>query len=925
MLLLAAGAAAAADAPGEDLSFCKEVLILHHSHVDVGFTHPQSMYWELQKDYLSAALDMLDRTEDWPDDLSRPRWTAEATAPVTRWLETASPKDVTRFKKHLASGRLGISAFEYNTTPLCSAESLASQLAAVDMLRRQYGADIRTANQHDVTGLPWSAVDLMLDSGVELFTMAINLHLSGTPMPRPAFYRWQGPSGRELLVANGEHYSMFDQWCDTASRDLNVMQAGLNRYLRHVKSLKYPYDFVYLTATHAPLMYDNSPPNQDLPGLVRKWNEEGRRPRLRMVTPVELLARIKQIPRDQIPVVSGDWTDYWAFGVGSSAVETCMARRMAANAAAIDLLRSNHGPDRRIDAAAARLTSDIDLYNEHTWGAYNTLDADNRFVVTQWHLKALPAYDGGPLSDFLLRKELHLLAGNPWQSWDTAGVLVVNPTGMRLSYRVPDTWQSAKSSASDFMGGGTGKRLEPHFMGEVREPTARTPVGGLGPIELEPFSWQVIPWSALPKAPSRGCKSSGHAIHTDYYDLTFDPDTGKVTRLFDRKIQRELLAADSPWGFFQLVHERPANNQRSAFHVRSVEGERFGRTGWKPDWQARRTSYTGKVACRIEDHGSSASLVIRGQAEGITDLEQRITLYCDSPTIDLSARFLKQDVRSPEAVYFVFPLNMPADWRAHFDTSGIPTELDAEQIPGSCRDWVSVDTFASVHRPECGVTLYCPDAPLVQIGDFNFGRKQSAIPRKANPLLVAWPLNNYWETNFRANQPGQIELRYSFVSHGPFDPAHAMLEGQLTRNPPVTHLVLDRAVPRRGKFLDALGDRVVVLHVKPAGDGRGTIVRLVNVGDKPSETTLALPASTLAKAWMCGTLEDDRTALELAGDVARCTLAPRQITTVRLVPATAKSPLSRLSRATGWERAGVRGTGEDNELRSPLLSHFPSP
>ena len=140
--------------PSHDVAFCKEVLILHHSHVDVGYTHPQSMYWELQKGYLDAALDMLDRTEGWPDDLSRPRWTAEATAPVVRWLQTAPAKDVARLKKHLKSGRFGISGFEYNTTPLCSSESLARQLYPVRMLREQLGADIRTVNQHDVTGFP---------------------------------------------------------------------------------------------------------------------------------------------------------------------------------------------------------------------------------------------------------------------------------------------------------------------------------------------------------------------------------------------------------------------------------------------------------------------------------------------------------------------------------------------------------------------------------------------------------------------------------------------------------------------------------------------------------------------------------------------------------------------------------------------------
>src|SRR5512138_2272231 len=106
-LTISVPAAAAESQRAEDVAFCKEVLILHHSHVDVGYTHPQSMYWELQKGYLDAALDMLDRTESWPNDVSRPRWTAEATARVMRWLETASPSDVNRLKKHIRSGRLG--------------------------------------------------------------------------------------------------------------------------------------------------------------------------------------------------------------------------------------------------------------------------------------------------------------------------------------------------------------------------------------------------------------------------------------------------------------------------------------------------------------------------------------------------------------------------------------------------------------------------------------------------------------------------------------------------------------------------------------------------------------------------------------------------------------------------------------------------
>ena len=853
----------------DDIAFCKEVLILHHSHVDVGFTHPQSMYWELQKDYLNAALDMLDRTEDWPDDLSRPRWTAEVTAPVMRWLQSAAPEEVVRLTKHLRSGRFGISGFEYNTTPLCSAESLARQLYPIRTLREKLGAEIRTVNQHDVTGLPWTAVDLLLDSRIELLIMAINLHLSGTPLPRPAVYRWAGPSGRELLVLNGEHYSMFDQWCDTNTRNLDTIQAGLTKYLRHVKSLNYPYDFVYLSATHAPLMYDNSPPNQDLPGIVRQWNEQRRQPRLRLVTTNELLARVRQIPREQIPVVTGDWTDYWNFGCGSSAAETALSRQMTANAVAVDLLRTGNRPAPRLTREAERLWSDINLYNEHTWGAHNALDADQPFVVTQWNLKSHPVYDGKPLSDFLLRKELHLLAGNPWQSWQAAGALVVNPHGLRQTYYVPSTWQ------------GAGKRIESGFMGTTRERTARPLDNLYGPVELEAYSWQVIPWSQLTLAPAADSIHSGpDFIETDHYRLTFEPASGKVTGLWDKRQAKQVVASAAPWGFFQLVHERPSDNARQAYHVRSVEGERYGRTGWKPDWQATRTSFTGAVHCAVERHQRSATLVIQGAAAGLTGLEQRITLHADSPLIDLSARFLKQDVRTPEAIYFAFPLNLPAAWQAHFDTAGIPTELDREQIPGTCRDWVTVDSWASVHHGDFGVTLYCPDAPLVQIGDFHFAKKQDAIPRRQNPLLLAWPVNNYWETNFRASQPGLVEFRYSFRSHGSYDPVRAVREGQQACNPPVTHLMLDEATPRQGRFLDVLGDNVVVTHVKPAADGGGIIVRLVNLGDRPVSARLALPGREISAAWRCGTLEDQQAELSRNAGSATCELQPRQITTL---------------------------------------------
>jgi hypothetical protein len=67
----------------------KEILIMHHSHLDVGFTHLQPVALELQEDYIYQALQMLDNTAGYPEQ-SKPKWTCEVTEPVMRWLENAS-------------------------------------------------------------------------------------------------------------------------------------------------------------------------------------------------------------------------------------------------------------------------------------------------------------------------------------------------------------------------------------------------------------------------------------------------------------------------------------------------------------------------------------------------------------------------------------------------------------------------------------------------------------------------------------------------------------------------------------------------------------------------------------------------------------------------------------------------------------------
>jgi hypothetical protein len=374
-------------------------------------------------------------------------------------------------------------------------------------------------------------------------------------------------------------------------------------------------------------------------------------------------------------------------------------------------------------------------------------------------------------------------------------------------------------------------------------------------------------------------------IETDFYKLTFDPKTGQVTSLFDKKRNWEVIDKNSRYGFFQFVHEKPdpsVDSTRFAFHVRSIENERIGLTGWKPNWKASYSKATRLIECRVDTTTFTATLIIKSLAEGVTSLEQRITLHADSPLIDLAADFIKTDDVNPEAIYFAFPMNLAEGWRGYFDTGDVPVELDTEQIAGTCRDWVTVSSFASIHNNEKGATLYCPDAPLVMFGGFNFGRNQSSIKRDKNPLLLAWAANNYWETNFRGSQPGLIQLKYTFNTQGEYNAATIALEAQKTINSPVVYQAVNCAEETSGQFIKLNTEGVKVLYIKASEDKNGTIVRLLNLNETEVSTEITFPTKKILAAWHCSTQEAKIRVVEVVDSKITVILKPREISSFRI-------------------------------------------
>src|ERR1700758_5376927 len=155
----------------------KEILVFHHSHLDVGYTHSQPLVWELQQEYLTQVIPWLELTADDADQRSTPRWTCEATDPVLRWIDRAPAALVERFVALCRSGRISLTALGRHVTALVDGPGLHRLIEGKATLERLTARPIRTACQFDVNGVPWPLADVLLDGGVDFFVMAINAHL----------------------------------------------------------------------------------------------------------------------------------------------------------------------------------------------------------------------------------------------------------------------------------------------------------------------------------------------------------------------------------------------------------------------------------------------------------------------------------------------------------------------------------------------------------------------------------------------------------------------------------------------------------------------------------------------------------------------------------------------------------------------------
>ncbi len=424
-------------------------------------------------------------------------------------------------------------------------------------------------------------------------------------------------------------------------------------------------------------------------------------------------------------------------------------------------------------------------------------------------------------------------------------------------------------------------------------------------LEVEPFSSMRLPWSECkpPQASENladGSRESlsevmvldGHSLETrtsgsrfletGFHLMEYDPKNGRIVRLLDKVTHWEVLPGDAEYNLFEPIHEKPDpryDASRKSYYDRDVDKELRFEACWNPDWKSARNGISEVLDVRIEKGPRSVCLVREYRMEGVSRLIQRFELCVDRPWIEVDIIMHKDRTPTPEAVYFVSQLNLEAGWNAVYDGSGVPIRLDDEQLPGSGRNWLTVEAFTRMEDDRHQFTVFAPGMPLVQIGDFHWGQPKAEIPRPQHPLFLNWACNNYWETNFPTTQEGIIRYRCGlYTSSGARDAEIYRMADGFARQPLLLPLATCLAV-ESAPLVSIDHPDVRLVSVDRAVHLDGWIFRLVNTGNAPASCGLDLHRPVDSGA-LVSPVEDIEAECHPEGAVLRFEALPRRVVSV---------------------------------------------
>jgi len=845
------------------------LLVVPHVHVDVGYSDYQEKVAEIQSRELDEAMDLIRAHPDF-------RFSPDGYWSVRQYLAGRSDDQQKQLFEMVRDKKIFVPTVEASLlTGFPSLETLIRSLYPAFEFNQKYGGDADYANITDVPSYSWSYASVLAAAGLNYFISGCDndngpILLYGRLNERSPFW-WEGPDGGRILMWYSWVYSQLAVLFGGIQGDVVAGRDSIPVFLQAYTRPEYKADSVLVYGTQ----WENTDLNPGQASLAANWNKIYAYPHLQYSGFAEAMEQIARQFGNTIPVMRGDGGPYWEYGIASTARSAATERETEQRALAAEkfsTLSSLVNPVRQPDAEALkRMWNNMVLYDEHTWGAERSVsNPKSQEAVDQLAIKEGFAGEAKRGVDYVLERGLAGLADSVF---DPSGTLLVfNP----LSWPRSGMVEMDMDKGRELVDLATHRTIPYEILAtgqsynHIRFLAPDVPSVGYKAIAVQETTADSPPEPADPRG----------TLENAYYRVVLDAKSGAVKSIVDKELKKELVNASSPYRFDQYLYVRGGDQTPN----RLVEYS----SGWPVPELTIRGAGGGRLVSVSEQ---PFGLVAHLESSGVNTphIETEIILFSGQKKIEFINHVHKTEVSSKEAVYFAFPLAMGHP-QFRYETQNGSVDPSRDQLPGAGKEWFSVQHWVSAEQDGVSAALVPQDAPLVCLGDIVRG----TWPAKFTPrsgTIFSYVMNNYYFTNYAAGQGGDFSFRYVFTSGKDLSPANLSRLGREEMSPLETDQITsqDKAInfarpldSAQASFLQVREPGVVLETWKMAEDGKGTILRFLEVAGKESVVEVETPFLDVKSAWMSDALERNQGPLPVSPHGIQFPVKPFQIVTVRL-------------------------------------------
>lgn len=848
-------------------------------HLDMGYTDFRPNSYEVHARNIDQIVDALETHKDF-------KFNPDGAFIWSDYWQYRNPPRRERALALLRENRLTLPAqlFTVNTG-LTSQEELFRLFYDSAGFAKSHGISINYANQTDVPAHVWAVPSYLGAMGIRYFAISSNpfrgaIIPNGRVNAKSPFW-WEGPDGSRVLTWFSKQYQQFEGLFTKNNSEAAGVNA-LPMYLQTYSTPDYLPDAVLIYGTQS----DNRPFLASELNFPAEWNKDFAYPSVRIATMDEFFAYMEQNYGKSFASISGDGGAWWEEMTAANAWFAAQARRTkqrALTAETFASLATSINPDIRYPVELAdRIWRNLLLYTEHTWGASRAWGRpEHQETVILRHDKESFTEDAANDTDYLLRRAMSQIGSKlnlrgpavvvyNSLSWPRSGEIEVE---LERGQGLVDL-ETGKPAALELV-----RRVADENYDRVRLRAENVPALGYR-------SYGIVSGGSAVQQPALPVSNT---IESRYYRVTVNPEKGGISSIYDKTLGKELVDANAPYALDQYVYAGYGHASGTLIQQRTVWNTSLLQISPalpRPDVPVS-TAHQGKVTA-VQKTLWGSRLVMISSALHTPLIQTEIRLFDDDRKIAIWNHVRKEDVQSPEGVYFAFPF-APAPAKVRYESQNTWIDPEKDQLPGANKEWFAAQHGISVSGSDLSVGLTLDEAPLVTLGDIDRGLWPKTLAIR-NGTVFSYVMDNYDGDDERPTQGGEYDFHYSITSDSTFQPE------RLTRfaREETTAIESDHTdeadklvwpqepLPVAGGFLQIDSPQVILAAWKGAQDGRGAIARFYNTGASPATARVRFPHLQLQQAFWTSPVENDQGPAEVSGGVLSVPLKPHEIRTVRL-------------------------------------------